>query len=120
MDIQIPREAVDKAARSLFNHEYTGDFDTLALVDQHILREKAVGALNAAAPAIVAAFLEGPFADALKQRADRRAQVGDDDHDENGREEEGYDCHTAAAVATWLRASTMAKAQAIHLRGGAS
>jgi hypothetical protein len=58
MDISIPREAVDKAARSLFNHEYTGQFDTLAPVDQHILREKAVGALDAAASLIVAAAFE--------------------------------------------------------------
>lgn len=77
-------------------------------------------AIEAASPLVIAAYLEGPFSEELQRRADARAQIGEDDGAEDSCEDEGYDCHTAAAVATWLRARTVAKAHAIELRGGAS
>lgn len=118
-DIHIPREAVEAGARAIMRSAYAGDdsqWDKLQPSQQAIVRERAMDVLNATARLVVAAELEGPFADELKHRADARAQVGDDDHDEDACEEEGYDCHTASAVATWLRARTMAKARAIELR----
>ena len=118
-DVSIPRAAVEAGARAMMRDAYVGDdsqWDKLQPTQQHIVRERAMAVLNVAAPLLVAAYLEGPFADEFKARAEQRAQIADGDHDENGCEEEGYDCHTAAAVATWLRASTAAKARAIELR----
>lgn len=118
--IGIPREAVEAGARAIVKAAYAGsdaEWDRLQPTQQHTVRERALEVLNAAGALLVAAYLEGPFADELKNRADARAQIGDDDQDEDTCEEEGYDCHTAAAVATWLRARTMAKACAIGLRG---
>jgi hypothetical protein len=58
-DLQIPREAVDKAARALLQHDLGADkFDDIAPKWQENLREHAMSALNAAAPLIVAAELD--------------------------------------------------------------
>jgi hypothetical protein len=65
-DVQIPREAVDKAARVILK-----GFDDSTPMEQHIAREGAVSVLNAAAPLIVAA--------ALRTLADERQRMTDED-----------------------------------------
>lgn len=60
-DISIPREAVEAGARAMMRDAYAGDdsqWDKLQPTQQHIVRERAMAVLNAAAPLIVAAELE--------------------------------------------------------------
>lgn len=122
-ELTITRDAVEAAARAYITElrnkiGWGVTFDQLTAIEQRNARETATAMLNAAARLVVAAYLEGPFADELKQRADTRAQFsGDGGHEEDAcDDEEGYGCHAAAAVATRLRARTMAKAHAIELR----
>lgn len=117
-DVQIPREAVEAGARALLKHEFGDDrFDQINPMWQHNLRERAIAALNAAAPLIVAAAFE-QFADELKKRADERDAKGDDDGMDGDvcEEESSADCHTAASVTTWMRARWFAKERAAELR----
>lgn len=65
-DIQIPREAVDKAAQALAY----GEWDKSSPLLKHKLREHAMTMLNAAAPHIVAAELDRivkSFADSVNE-----------------------------------------------------
>lgn len=108
-DVSIPREAVDAAARAL-----VPQFDGVHPIDQFLTWEKAVAALNAAAPLIVADALDR-FAVKLKQRAAERDAIDEDDPD-YAECEHGGDCHTDAAVATWIRAAWHAERDAKQLR----
>jgi hypothetical protein len=67
-DVQIPREAVDKAARALIGPTI---FDRMSTLGQHNARERAIAVLNAAAPLIVAA--------ALRTLADEHQRMTDED-----------------------------------------
>jgi hypothetical protein len=55
-DVSIPREAVDAGARAIMRSAYAGDdtqWDKLQPTQQHIVRERAMAVLNAAATPLV-------------------------------------------------------------------
>jgi len=118
-DIQITREAVEAAARRFLAQlgnkiGYSASFDRLTETEKTNALETAEAMLTAAAPLIVAADLDR-FAAELKQRAEERDAIPDDDPDYDECEH-GGDCHTDAAVATWLRAAWRAERRATELR----
>lgn len=78
-DVQIPREAVEAGARALLKHELGDDrFDQINPMWQHNLRERAIAALNAAAPLIVAAEMERMAAQlASDEERDNLARLAD-------------------------------------------
>lgn len=56
------------------------------------------------------------LADQLDARGHQRDEIGDDDPSEDDTcAEEGLDCHTVAAVATWFRAALMLRRRADEL-----
>jgi hypothetical protein len=72
-----------------------------------------LAALRAAQPGTVAELRA--LAKDLNQRGNQRDTIGSDDSDGCPCDEEGDDCHTAAAVATWWRASRILERRADEL-----
>jgi hypothetical protein len=115
-DVSIPREAVDKAARALVesNTLTYKTWDEMNDGQRRLWRQRAEVVLNAGGPLIVAPHMD-KFAVELKQRAEARDAV-DADAPDLEECEHGGDCHTDAAVSTWLRAAWWAERNANELR----
>jgi hypothetical protein len=121
-DVQIPREAVDKAARAMVRATYAGDdtqWDKLQPTQQHIVRERAMAVLNAAAPLIEADVLDRVRADVDRLAAERDA-IGDDDYEPD--EDDGDccadagECHRSGAMASYARIGSLLTNRITDLR----
>jgi hypothetical protein len=117
-DVSIPREAVDAGARAIMRSAYAGDdsqWDKLLPTQQHIVRERAMEVLNAAAPLIVAAELDRAKTELERLAAARDAIAGDDDEPDEDNECTD-ECHTAGALATYARVISRLSSRSRELR----
>lgn len=108
--VQIPREAVEAAEEAISLIPYDVDGDSL---------REAKAALNAAAPLLAAAVLDGVKAE-IESLAAQRDAIGDDDYEAD--EDDGDccgdagECHRSGAMASYARVISLLERKVTELR----